>query len=53
MSETIAIFGSSRRNGNTGKFIDQIVNELDMEVVDLGLKDISAYDYERGTQKYG
>ncbi len=32
MSDTIAIFASARRNGNTGKFIDWIGNELDIEI---------------------
>lgn len=46
MSNTIAIFASARRNGNTGKLIDWIAGELDMEVIDLSERDISAYDYE-------
>ncbi len=46
MSDTIAIFASARRNGNTGKFIDWIGNELDIEIIDLSGKNISAYDYE-------
>jgi len=46
MKKTIAVLGSSRRNGNTGKLIDWIAEELDIEVIDLGLKDISPFDYE-------
>ena len=46
MSSAIALFASSRRNGNTGQLIDRIAAELDMEVVDLGSKRLSAYDYE-------
>jgi len=46
MSTTIALFASSRRNGNTGRLMDRIANELQIEVVDLGEKSISAYDYE-------
>lgn len=45
MPNAIALFSSSRRNGNTGQLIDRIAKELNMEVVDLSLKDISAYDY--------
>jgi multimeric flavodoxin WrbA len=46
MSNAIALFGSSRRNGNTGQFVDQIADVLGMEVVDLGQLRISAYDYQ-------
>lgn len=46
MRKTIAVIGSSRRNGNTGKLIDLIADELDIEVIDLGLKNISPFDYE-------
>lgn len=46
MNETIAIFASARRNGNTGKFIDWIASELDIDVIDLAEKNISAFDYE-------
>lgn len=46
MNNTIAVFGSSRRNGNTGKLIDIIAKQLNIEVVDLSLKCISPFDYE-------
>ncbi|MEO6081473.1 MAG: NAD(P)H-dependent oxidoreductase [Steroidobacteraceae bacterium] len=46
MSSTIALFGSSRRNGNTGQFTDHIAALLGIEVIDLGQLRISAYDYE-------
>jgi multimeric flavodoxin WrbA len=46
MSNAIALFGSSRRNGNTGQFMDHIAAELDIEVVDLGQLRISPYDYD-------
>ncbi len=46
MNDTIAIFASARRNGNTGKFIDWIGNELDISIIDLSEKNISPYDYE-------
>lgn len=46
MQEAIAVFASSRRNGNTGRFIDWIADELGIEIVDLAEKDISPYDYE-------
>ena len=46
MSNTIAVFASARRNGNTGKFIDWIASELGIEVIDLSEKDISPYDYD-------
>ena len=46
MNKTVAIIGSSRRNGNTGKLIDCIAQSLKIEVVDLGLKHLSSFDYD-------
>jgi len=46
LSKTIAIFASARRNGNTGKLIDWISDELDIKVIDLSEKTISPYDYD-------
>ncbi len=39
MRSTIALFGSSRRNGNTGQLMDAIAGELQIEVVDLAWKE--------------
>ncbi len=46
MRSTITLFASSRRHCNTGTLVDAIAKELQIEVVDLSEKDISAYDYE-------
>jgi multimeric flavodoxin WrbA len=46
LSNVIAVFASARRNGNTGKFIDWIAGELEMEVVDISEKNITPYDYD-------
>ena len=46
MSRPLALFGSSRRHGNTGQFMDRIAAEAGIEVVDLGTRNISPYDYE-------
>ena len=46
MRSTIALFGSSRRNGNTGGLIDAVASALSIEVVDLSEKRISSFDYE-------
>lgn len=46
MPDAIALFSSSRRNGNTGQFLDRIAAELNLEIVDLASKRISQYDYE-------
>ena len=46
MNNAIAVIGSSRRNGNTGKLIDWIARDLNIEVIDLNTKNISAFDYE-------
>jgi NAD(P)H-dependent FMN reductase len=46
MLSTIALFSSSRRNGNTGKLIDRIALDLSIEVVNLDTLRISPFDYE-------
>ena len=46
MLSTIALFASARRNGNTGQLMDRIADELQIQVVDLAEKAISAFDYE-------
>ena len=46
MLSTMALFSSSRRNGNTGQLMDRIALELNIEVVDLACRRISPYDYE-------
>jgi multimeric flavodoxin WrbA len=50
MYSTIALFGSSRRNGNTGKLMDSVASRLGIDVVDLSEKKISAFDYEHGNR---
>jgi len=46
MKDTIVVFGSSRRNGNTGKLVDWIAQKLDVTIIDLSEKEISPYDYD-------
>jgi multimeric flavodoxin WrbA len=46
MTGPIAIFSSSRRDGNTGRLMDRIATELGIDVVDLATQRITAYDYE-------
>ena len=46
MLSTIALFASSRRHCNTGQLMDQIAQALAIEVIDLGDKAISTYDYQ-------
>ena len=46
MNETIILFASSRRNGNTGKLIDRVADEIGIVVIDLGEREISPFDYE-------
>jgi multimeric flavodoxin WrbA len=48
MPPAIALFGSARRHGNTGAFMDRIATELGIEVVDLSALRIAPYDYEHG-----
>jgi len=46
MNNTIILFASSRRNGNTGKLTDRIAKELGVEIVDLGKLQLSPFDYD-------
>jgi multimeric flavodoxin WrbA len=46
MLSTIALLSSSRRLGNTGRLLDRIALELDIEVVDLAGQRMSSYDYD-------
>ena len=46
MLSTIALFSSSRRHGNTGRLMDRVAAELDIEVVDLASLRLSAFDYD-------
>lgn len=46
MNDTIAVFASARRHGNTGKLMDWIGGELDIEIIDLSELNLSPYDYE-------
>ena len=50
MPSTIALFSSSRRNGNTGRLMDRIALELDLEVVDLSSLRITPYDYDHSNR---
>lgn len=45
-ASAIALFGSSRRHGNTGQLLDHIAADRGIEIVDLGQLRISPYDYE-------
>lgn len=46
MHPTIALLGSSRRQGNTGRLLDAVAFSLGIEVVDLSEQHISPFDYE-------
>lgn len=50
MLKTIALFSSSRRNGNTGRLMDRIAVDLDIEIVDLATLRISPYDYDHSNR---
>jgi multimeric flavodoxin WrbA len=46
MLSTIALLSSSRRFGNTGRLVDRIALQTNIEVVDLAGLRMSSYDYE-------
>ncbi|MEG1839620.1 MAG: NAD(P)H-dependent oxidoreductase, partial [Bacteroidaceae bacterium] len=45
-NKKIIILGSSRKNGNTTKIVDEIAKEHHIDVVNLSDYNISYYDYE-------
>lgn len=42
----IALFSSSRRNGNTGSLLDSVASQLPVEIVELDNRSISGFDYD-------
>ena len=46
MNNTIAVFSSSRRHGNTGRLLDCVAGNIDIDIVDLSEFKFSNYDYE-------
>lgn len=48
--KTLIIQGSSRSTGNTSKIIGLLKDRLHADLIDLRLKNISAYDYEHHNQ---
>lgn len=46
MNKTIALFASARRHGNTGRLMDWIADELNINVIDLSERNITPYDYD-------
>ncbi len=48
--KTLIIQGSSRSTGNTSKIIDLLRSQLPADVLDLRIKNISAYDYNHLNQ---
>ena len=45
-NKKVIILGSSRKNGNTTKIVDEIAKESRIDVIDLSDYNISYYDYE-------
>jgi multimeric flavodoxin WrbA len=46
LEKSVIIVGSSRKNGNTTKIVDEIANQYTMDVINLSDYEISYYDYE-------
>ena len=45
-NKKVIILGSSRKNGNTTRIVDEIAKEYNIDVVNLSDYNISYYDYE-------
>jgi multimeric flavodoxin WrbA len=43
---TVALFASSRRHGNTGRLMDRVAEDLQIQVIDLATRELSPFDYE-------
>lgn len=50
MNNTVAIFSSSRSNGNTRQLLDSIADQLSIDIVDLADSTFSEFDYEHKNQ---
>ena len=50
MSTTVAVFSSSRSNGNTGKLLASVASNISIDTIDLSEHTFSDYDYEYENQ---
>jgi len=46
MNDTIVLFSSSRKNGNTAKLLSSVASRVDVDILDLSEYNIGEYDYE-------
>ncbi|MFC4738369.1 flavodoxin family protein [Flavobacterium ponti] len=46
MSKSVIIVGSSRKNGNTTKIVDELAKQYDIDIINLSNYNFSYYDYE-------
>ena len=51
MNDTIVLFSSGRRNGNTQKLLSSVAEKISMDIVDLSEYTIGPYDYEFKNQE--
>ena len=51
MDNIIAVFSSSRADGNTRKLLDSIASQINIEMVDLADYSFSEYDYQYNNQE--
>ena len=51
MANTIAVFSSSRSNGNTKELLISIAKQINIDIVDLADYTFSEYDYEYKNQE--
>jgi len=50
MSNTVAVFSSSRSNGNTGKLLANVASKINIDTISLSEYIFSDYDYEYKNQ---
>ncbi len=50
MNNTVAVFSSSRSNGNTEKLLTSIAGKINIDIIDLSEYAFSEYDYDHKNQ---
>ena len=46
MNNIVAVFSSSRSNGNTGKLLNSFASKINVDIIDLSEYTFSEYDYD-------
>ena len=50
MNSTVAVFSSSRSNGNTERLLSSVASKINIDIIDLSEYTFSEYDYDHKNQ---